>query len=196
MGTSFIGHLSWRPVTIGTPKYVRPTRMVSRLKSYLRVPAFTIDTHQLTDVGASFIAGVFNLATVIPFNFAFVTPIIKNSRYDQFVPAIKWTVGSTVLRYKLVEDYGEDFDYPLYAGETIPVTGAPQLEIWTCPTMLVSKGGLVICSAAFDLTISEVSVPVDCSQTAGTQYDPTICSIFLSAYPPASLSQYFTTCAP
>lgn len=101
---------------------------VGKLHNQLHMPEFNIATPVWE--GASYITTEFN--GVIGQNWSLKIPVIKPRSDVDFCLAIRSNFGETVTRYKLWQDVGEDLDYPLYNGQTIPSVFT--MEIWSTIT--------------------------------------------------------------
>lgn len=175
---------NWRPAAQGTVRVQRPAHCVSKVNRVLVVDAFDIPAEW---IGASYIACVLSIDSTLSQSWEFRLPVRKPSTAT-FCPCISWIVSGVRLRYKLWEAVDEVLNYPLYAGEVIPVGAI--IELWT-----VNDSSSISLGVQWKPAITLLDVPAEADQLVGTNYATTPCSIFLTNYPPANLSQYFTTCA-
>jgi hypothetical protein len=147
-----------RAITLQTRPTRRGVAVSARLNQYLTIPAFSIAYPMWA--GSSYALGT--MALSLPANFAFRLPATQLS--TTFVLAVKWTTSGVVSRYKLWQGVGENFDYPLYAGEVIPATGAV-LEIWNV------KGSLTaVLGSARNLLLDLLEDPTSCCDVEATGY--------------------------
>lgn len=115
---------------------VRRSIAVGKMHNQLHLPTFNISTPVW--LGASYITTEFICS--IGENWSIKIPVLKprNLTVD-FCLAIRYNVGEAVTRYKLWENVGEDLDYPLYNGETLP--SETVVEIWS--TILADQTSLL-----------------------------------------------------
>lgn len=153
---------TFRPVTLSAGASRRGARVSARLNQYLIVPEFSIAYPMWA--GASY--AVASIPLALPANFAFRLPVPVLS--TTCVLAVKWIANNVVVRYKLWSDVGENFDYPLYAGEVIPATGAV-LEVWNVAGSLT-----VTMAAARKLLLDLLEDPTTCCDVEATGYGATV----------------------
>lgn len=153
---------TFRPAVRSAGPTRRGAALSSRLNQYLQVPAFSIAYPMWA--GSSY--ALATAALSLPSNFAFRLPITRLS--TTFVLAVKWTVSGTVYRYKLWSGIGENFDFPLYAGEVIPATGAV-LEIWNVEGSLTAVN-----ASAQNLLLDLLEDPTTCCDVEATGYGATV----------------------
>lgn len=120
----------------------RACSVLGKRTTYYTLPVFSY-TGQ-TWLGASRVAAVINYA--VGHNFVMSTLPTKPGGAN-FVPCIKWRIGTTVYRYKLWDDEDCVLYAPLYDGEKIGANF--QIELWT-----ISSSTTVSLTTAINITTS------------------------------------------
>ena len=111
--------------TLGTKPRLRvASRWVTKLQTYLQLPAFSID---VTWRGASEIVKKFNFD--LDKNISLIHFLAEAPSNPNYVACVSWKpTTETIVRYKLWQDVGEILYVPLYSGQTIKKNFA--IEIW------------------------------------------------------------------